>query len=106
MATEEELAQSPEVVDRVVRRLGLSATQAELVAQLRVDPAESAGAQILLFIYNHPDPDVARERAQAFADAYVAIRRMSALARETEQRRSLLAEIDVIERRAISMADE
>ena len=106
MATEEELAQSPQVVDRVVRRLGLSTTQAELVAQLRVDPAESAGAQILFFIYTHPDPVVARERAQAFADAYVAIRRISALAGETERRRSLLAEIDVIERRAISMADE
>ncbi len=81
LATEEELAQSPQIVDRVIRRLGLSATQGELVDQLRVDPAESAGAQILVFTYTHPDPIVARERAQAFADAYVELRRTAALAR-------------------------
>ena len=41
MATEEELAQSPQVVDRVIRRLGLSATQAELV-----DPAAGGPCRV------------------------------------------------------------
>ena len=100
MATEEELVQSPRVVDIVRRRIGPSVTAMELVQELDVSVARQADARILIMTYSHPDPVVARERAQAFADAYIAFRRKEALADERSQSIALRAEVALLERRS------
>ena len=100
MATEEELVQSPRVVDIVRRRIGPSVTAMELVQELEVSVARQADAPILIMTYSHPDPVVARERAQAFADAYIAFRRKEALADERRQSIALRAEVALLERRS------
>ena len=100
MATEEELVQSPRVVDIVRRRIGPSVTALELVQELEVSVARQGDARILIMTYSHPDPVVARERAQAFADAYIGFRRKEALADERRQSIALRAEVALLERRS------
>jgi capsular exopolysaccharide synthesis family protein len=106
MSTEEELMQSTRVVRLVLRRLETAASEKELVLELRVDVAEPPEAQILVLTYSHPDPAVAQQRVQAFADAYIESRRAGALAELHRQQRALTAGIDSIERQAELLSQE
>ena len=106
MSTEEELMQSTHVVRLVIRRLDTSASEKQLVLELRVDVAEQPEAQILVLTYTHPDPAVAQQRVQAFADAYIGSRRAGALAELHRQQRALTAGIDSIEQQAELLSQE
>ena len=100
MSTEEELMQSTRVAHLVIQRLDTSASEQQLVLELQVDVAEPPEAQILVLTYTHPDPDVAQQRVQAFADTYIESRRAEAVAELHRQERALAAGIDSIEQRA------
>lgn len=72
LSTEERLALSTPVAELVVDRLELTETPLDLLRSLTVEPVP--GAEILIFIYEHPDPAVAAQRSQAFADSYLELR--------------------------------
>ena len=74
MATEAQIAHSLAVAERVASDLRLkNVSPDELLAELGIRvPADS---EVLKFTYSNPQPKVAQERAQAFADAYARERR-------------------------------
>ncbi len=72
MDTEAELAISAPVAELVQKDLDLSDAPDDLAADLNVEVAPST--EILSFTYEASDPEVAQQRAQAFADAYLAYR--------------------------------
>lgn len=73
MATEAQIARSFAVASLVQRRLRVGVPPSELLSQLAVHvPADS---EVLKFMYSSPRPKVAQARAQAFAQAYTAVRR-------------------------------
>jgi succinoglycan biosynthesis transport protein ExoP len=73
MATEAQIAHSLAVAAKAARDLRLEAPPAQLLDQLSIHvPADSA---VLKFTYSSPDPKTAQKGAQAFANAYAAVRR-------------------------------
>jgi capsular polysaccharide biosynthesis protein/Mrp family chromosome partitioning ATPase len=73
MATEAQIARSPAVASAAARDLGLDVTPSELLSRLAVFvPADS---DVVNFTYSSPRPEDAQAGAQAFADAYAAVRR-------------------------------
>ena len=104
MATEQEIARSLEVVRAVQKRLDLGIPENELVEDLSI--ANPDGTEILVLTFTHPDPVVAKEGAQAFAEEYMKLRRSGAvqaqLASAQETQRSIAAltqELQSISRR-------
>lgn len=73
MATESQVARSLAVARVVEQNLGLHAPLSQLLGQLSVRvPVDS---DVLKLTYSSPQPRVAQARAQAFAQAYVDVRR-------------------------------
>jgi non-specific protein-tyrosine kinase len=68
LETEALIATSPEVAQRAAEVSG-AADGGELLRGLEVSSAQDT--EVLLFRYSHSDPEVAQERAQAFAQGYV-----------------------------------
>jgi Mrp family chromosome partitioning ATPase/capsular polysaccharide biosynthesis protein len=73
MATEVQIARSPAVAVAVTRDLGWDVPSSKLLSRLEVFvPADS---DVVKFTYSSPRPEVAQAGAQAFANAYAAVRR-------------------------------
>jgi capsular exopolysaccharide synthesis family protein len=73
IGTEEQLVSSIVVAELVARRLKLSESPDELVKALSV--AAPADTEVIEITYTDPSPREARRRAQAFAEAYLELRR-------------------------------
>lgn len=73
LETERGLASSATVAAEVVTELGIDEDPADLAEEITVDAV--SGTEFLTFSYTSTDPEVAQERAQAFADAYLTVRR-------------------------------
>ena len=106
MATEEELVQSPDVVARVRRTLGGSVSSDELVRELDVGRSERENAEVLLLTYVGADPDEARVRVQAFADAYLESRREQALSAFRLNQEALKESIPLLEAQTRALTQE
>lgn len=78
MTTERQLARSIPVATLAARALDVRTAPEDLLVDLSVDVIEDT--EILRLTYAHAEPDDARARAQAFADAYLQFRREQALA--------------------------
>jgi succinoglycan biosynthesis transport protein ExoP len=87
MDTEAELADSTPVAGLVIKRLNIDDDPGDLLNDLEVKVAPDT--EILAFTYRAPDAVIARERAQAFAEGYLAYRRQR-ITDEALQRRSAL----------------
>jgi polysaccharide biosynthesis transport protein len=74
--TERELVTSAQVADLTARRLDGAVAPGQLLAGLHVDVIPKT--EILLMRYQSPDPLESRQRAQAFALAYLDFRRQQA----------------------------
>jgi capsular exopolysaccharide synthesis family protein len=95
MPTEIEIARSGAVAQLAASLLGGGETGRELLARLSVE--NPAGSDILEISFSHPDPDVARDGAQAFAEAYLRFRSEQAgeaIQRNATALRDELARID------------
>lgn len=103
MATEEELVQSPDVVAKVRRTLGGTVSADELVRELDVGRSERENAEVLLLTYVGADPDEARVRVQAFADAYLESRRAQALSAFRMNQQALKESIPLLEAQTRSL---
>ena len=103
MATEEELVQSPDVVAKVRRTLDGSVSSDELVRELDVARSERENAEVLLLTYVGADPDEARVRVQAFADAYLESRRAQALSAFRANQQALRESIPLLEAQTRSL---
>jgi len=90
METERSLAQSSEVAVLVKRAIKANESPSELLSGVSVETLPET--EILAFSVTHPDPDVARERAQAFAEGYLQFRQEQFL-REAIQRAESLHEL-------------
>lgn len=90
MDTEAELAISAPVAELVRKDLDLPDAANGLAADLNVEVAPST--EILSFTYEAADPEVAQQRAQAFADAYLAYRLQQVTDETHQRRRSLQAQ--------------
>lgn len=106
MATEEELVQSPDVVAKVQRTLRGPVSSDELVRDLDVARSEREDAQVLLLTYVGADPDEARERVQAFADAYLESRRAQALSALRVNQQALKESIPLLEAQTRSLTHQ
>jgi capsular exopolysaccharide synthesis family protein len=96
MATEKLVASSYEVADRMARRLKLREGPRDLLGNLSVDvPVET---EVLDFTYAAPSPETARERAQAFAEAYLAFHRQKLSQETSAARTSALSQISGLNR--------
>ena len=95
MATEQEIALSTELARIVRERLGLHAPAGELTEDLSIE--NPAGTEILILTFTDPDPAVAKEATEAFAEEYVKLRLRGALqarlesTRETQDRIAALS---------------
>jgi polysaccharide biosynthesis transport protein len=88
LETEREIGSSDAVAEIAATELGVDA--AGVQTGLSVDVA--AATEILIFTYEHPEPEVSQERASVFAQAYIDYRRQEVLgdllaASETVQER-------------------
>ncbi len=90
LETEVLIATSPDVALLAAPESGVS-DGAELLRGLEVSSAQDT--EVLLFRYSHSDPEVARERAQAFAQAYVDHRAETALGNLDDRAKSIQAAI-------------
>jgi succinoglycan biosynthesis transport protein ExoP len=111
MATEQEIASSSEVARAVRERLNRGISENAIVDDLSI--ANPEGTEILVLTFTHPDPVVAKEGAQAFAEEYISFRRSGAiqaqLASAQETQRSiatLTQELESINRRVGSLSNE
>jgi polysaccharide biosynthesis transport protein len=96
MATEKLVASSYEVADRMVRSLKLRERPRDLLRNLSVDvPVET---EILDFSYAAPSPETAKQRAQAFAEAYLAFRKEKLSEETRAARTSTLSQISGLNR--------
>jgi len=96
MATEVQIARSTAVASVVAKKLQLKATPAEILANLGVVvPADS---NVVDFTYTSPRPEDAQKGAQAFADAYVAVRAQQFQEQTSVAARSTLHQIDTMSR--------
>ena len=111
MATEQEIARSTEVVRAVRERLDLGVPEDELIEDLSI--ANPDGTEILVLTFTHPDPAVAKEGAQAFAEEYIKLRRRGAIQTQLASAQEIQTEIAAltqelqrIDRRIGSVASE
>lgn len=96
MATEVQIARSTAVASVVAKKLRLKAKPAEILANLGVVvPADS---NVVDFTYSSPRPEDAQKGAQAFADAYVAVRAQQFQEQTSVAARSTLHQIDTMSR--------
>lgn len=110
IATQRQIASSTAVAERVQDALGSEDTPRQLLSGLVV--AFPANSSVLSFTYSAPDPATAQERAQAFADAYLELRRdqgardLEGLVSSTEDRIATLRTELVTARQAVADAPE
>jgi capsular exopolysaccharide synthesis family protein len=111
MATEEEIARSTAIVRIVRERLDRRVPEDELIEDLSIENPD--GTEILVLTFTHPDPAVAKEAAQAFAEEYIKLRSrgvvQSQLASAQEiqtEIAELTEELQRIDRRIGSVASE
>jgi tyrosine-protein kinase len=109
LETERQIAASDAVAAIAAKKL--DEEQIGLLSGLSVEVATST--EILLFRYTHPDPQVAQQRAQAFADAYLEYTRrevlrdlLAASETVTEQIDKLNDQLDKINNRITESTDE
>lgn len=76
LETERELVASAQVADLATQKLDGAVAPAQLLAGLHVDVVPKT--EILLMRYQSPDPLASKQRAQAFAQAYLEFRRQQA----------------------------
>jgi capsular exopolysaccharide synthesis family protein len=111
MATEQEIARSTEVVRAVRARLDRGFREDELIEDLSIENPD--GTEILVLTFTHPDPAVAKEGAQAFAEEYIKLRRRGAVQSQLASAQEIQTEIAAlteeqqrIDRRIGSVASE
>jgi polysaccharide biosynthesis transport protein len=93
METERSLASSQEVASFAQEAIDEGAGRpTNLLAGLSVDIVPET--EILVFTVNHPDPDLAQERAGAFADGYVKYRQEQFLRELLQRSQTVQDEID------------
>ena len=95
MPTEIELVTSSSVAQLAARLMGDQALGQQLMG--RVSVRNPAGTEILEISFSDPDPDRAREGAQAFTDAYLRFRSeqaAGAIQRYVERLRAEIADLD------------
>jgi capsular exopolysaccharide synthesis family protein len=92
METERSLAASPEVAGFAKETLEAEGASTRPLAGLTVDVIPET--EILVFTVTHPDPDVAQERAQAFAEGYVRYRQEQFLREVLQRSQTIQNEID------------
>lgn len=97
METEVQLAQSPAVASLVADALGSDVDVRTLLDELST--SRETDTRIIVFRYANPDPAVAMDRAQAFADGYLEFRRQQVLD-------DLVAASESIQRRIASLEEE
>ena len=108
IATQRQIASSTAVAERVREALGSDASPGELLSGLVV--AFPPSSSVLSFTYSHSDPATAQERAQAFANAYLELRRdqgardLAVLVSGTEDRIAALRAELVTARQAVADA--
>jgi capsular polysaccharide biosynthesis protein len=97
MATEKQVASSTTVADAVIRRLGLGGTPEDLLSNLSLNvPVDT---EVLVFSFTWTDAREAQHRAQAFVDAYLALRRRQLL-------ESVAASNDLIDERIHALKEQ
>ncbi len=107
MATEQEIAASPEVARAVRDRLGLGVAASSLVNDLSIE--NPPDTEVLILTFSDPDPAVARDGAQAFADEYVRLRDKGAIGAQlasTEEIRARIADLTAELRRVDRRIDD
>jgi capsular exopolysaccharide synthesis family protein len=109
LETERQIAVSDAVAAIAAKKLGEE--QTGLLSGLSVEVATNT--EILIFRYSHPGPEVAQQRAQAFADAYLEYTRrevlrdlLAASRTVTEQIDKLRSQLDKINARLAKSTDE
>jgi tyrosine-protein kinase len=93
LETEKLIATSPEVAAIAVRDPGVEENN-PLVLLKGLDVSSAPDTEVLVFRYSHRDPRETRDRAQAFATAYLQHRRETSQASIEEARASLQEDID------------
>jgi non-specific protein-tyrosine kinase len=87
MATEKQVATSTSVARIVMQKLHLTVSAQTVLNHLSVSvPVDT---QILDISYSDPQPRIAQQRAQAFAEAYVSYRQQGLLAQLADSQRTL-----------------
>jgi len=111
MATEQEIARSLGVVRVVRERLDQRVPEDELIDDLSIENPD--GTEILVLTFTYPDPGVAKEGAQAFAEEYIKLRRRGAVQSQLASAQeiqteiaALTEELERIDRRIGSVASE
>jgi succinoglycan biosynthesis transport protein ExoP len=92
METEREIAASSPVAQIVIETLDSRLSADELLEDL--DVGVPTNSQILEITYSHPDPIVAQQTAQAFADAYIDWKTQEAISDSTRVRSAIQSRID------------
>jgi capsular exopolysaccharide synthesis family protein len=95
METEREIAASVSVAEIVDTELETPFTPDELLEEL--DVGVPTNSQILEITYSHPDPIVAQQIAQAFADGYLEFKSDEARRDYTRLRSDILGDIEEIQ---------
>jgi Mrp family chromosome partitioning ATPase len=91
MATEQEIAASPEVARAVRDQLGQGVAASSLLDDLSIE--NPPDTEVLIFTFTDADPTVARDGAQAFADEYVGLRDRGAIEAQAESMAEIRARI-------------
>ena len=91
MATEQEIAASPEVARAVRDQLGQGVAASSLLNDLSIE--NPPDTEVLILTFTDPDPTVARDGAQAFADEYVRLRDRGAIEAQAESMAEIRARI-------------
>lgn len=104
LSTEERLAVSIPIAEQVVDRIELSETPMDLLRNLAVESVP--GADMLIFRYEHPDPGVAAQRSQAFADSYLEARQQLVAQHVSTSLEALQEDIRTLNRKVSRLTEQ
>lgn len=104
LQTESELATSTAVAELAAEQLGSDESPSSLRGGLTVEQA--AETEILLFYYSSTSPEQARDRAQAFGNAYLEFRRQQVVDDLLSGSSSLQQRIDTLNEQLQSINDQ
>jgi capsular exopolysaccharide synthesis family protein len=103
--TEAQVVISEPVGGRVVEALGLSLTPGELIDGLQV-AAVTEVAEVLELTFTSPDPELARDVANAFATEYIAYKRDQTTEALESGERAITGQIDSVQQRLAEVTQE
>ncbi|HYP24527.1 MAG TPA: polysaccharide biosynthesis tyrosine autokinase [Actinomycetota bacterium] len=103
--TEAQLVTSEVVGERVVDELGLSVTPKDLIDGLEV-AAVTEVAEVLELTFTSPDPELARDVANAFATEYIEYKKDRTAEALESGERAITAQIDSVEERLAEVTRE